>query len=39
MTRSPKQVVEEGYDRIAQRHAEWAAGVRTEERARYLAAL
>lgn len=37
MTRDPKQVVEEGYDRIAQRHAEWAAGVRTEERGRYLA--
>ena len=38
MAQGPKQVVEEGYDRIAERHAEWAAGVRAEERARYLAA-
>lgn len=38
MTRDPKQVVEEGYDRIAERHAEWATEVRTEERTRYLAA-
>lgn len=36
MSQHPKQVVEDGYDRIAQRHREWAGGVRTEERARYL---
>lgn len=35
----PKQVVEEGYDRIAERHLEWAQSVRTEERARYAAVL
>lgn len=33
-----KRIVEEGYDRIAHLHAEWAARVRSEERARYLAA-
>ena len=37
MNRDPKKVVEQGYDRIAERHTEWAAGVRTKERARYLA--
>jgi len=35
----PKRVVEEGFDRIAARHAEWAGRTRTEERARYLAVL
>jgi SAM-dependent methyltransferase len=38
MTRDPKHVVKQGYDRIAERHAQWAAGVRTEERERYLSA-
>lgn len=33
----PKRLVADGYDRIAERHAEWAAGVRTAERARYTA--
>lgn len=33
-----KQIVEEGYDRIAHLHADWAARARSEERARYLAA-
>jgi ubiquinone/menaquinone biosynthesis C-methylase UbiE len=31
----PKRLVAESYDRVAERHAEWAAAVRTEERARY----
>lgn len=31
----PKQVVEQGYDRIAERHLEWAQTTRVEERARY----
>jgi len=31
----PKRIVAEGYDRIAERHAEWAATVRGDERARY----
>jgi protein-L-isoaspartate O-methyltransferase len=35
----PKQVVEEGYDRIAEQHLEWAQGTREEERARYTAVL
>jgi SAM-dependent methyltransferase len=34
----PKRVVEEGFDRIAQRHAEWASRTRVPERACYLAA-
>jgi cyclopropane fatty-acyl-phospholipid synthase-like methyltransferase len=33
----PKRLVAESYDRIAERHAEWAAAVRAEERARYTA--
>lgn len=33
----PKRLVADSYDRIAERHAEWAAAVRTEERARYTA--
>lgn len=35
----PKRIVEEGFDRIAGRHAEWARGTRTEERTRYLSIL
>ena len=31
----PKRIVEDGYDRIAEGHAEWANRTRTEERARY----
>lgn len=31
----PKRIVEEGYDHIAERHAEWAGRTRTEERERY----
>ena len=31
----PKQVVEEGYDQMAERHHEWAQNARAEERARY----
>lgn len=38
-TLDPKQVVEEGYDRIAKRHLEWAQSVRVEERARYTSVL
>jgi len=34
----PKRIVEEGFDHIAQRHAEWAGRTRVAERARYLAA-
>ena len=37
MTGDPKQVVAMGYGRIAERRAGWAAGVRTEERARLVA--
>lgn len=35
----PKQVVEQGYDRIAERHLEWIHDSRTEERARYTSVL
>jgi len=35
----PKQVVEQGYDRIAERYVEWAQDGRTEERARYTSVL
>jgi len=35
----PRQLIADSYDRIAERHAEWAATVRTEERARYAARL
>ncbi len=35
----PRRIVEEGYDRIAERHLEWAQVVRAEERARYTAIL
>ena len=35
----PKQVVQEGYDRIAERHLEWSPTVRSEERARYTSGL
>jgi len=31
----PKQIVADGYDRIAERHAEWSRGVRVDERERY----
>lgn len=31
----PKRIVEQGYDRIAERHAEWAGRTRVEERERY----
>jgi SAM-dependent methyltransferase len=37
--RDPKRIVEEGYDRIAERHAEWASRTRTEERTRYVTLL
>jgi SAM-dependent methyltransferase len=35
----PRRTVEDGYDRIAERHAAWALETRTEERARYAAVL
>lgn len=35
----PKRVVQEGYDRIAEEHLEWAQSTREEERARYTAVL
>ncbi len=35
----PKRVVEQGYDRIAERHLEWVHGIRAEERARYTSVL
>jgi ubiquinone/menaquinone biosynthesis C-methylase UbiE len=35
----PKQVVEEGYDRIAERYLDWARTGRAEERARYTSVL
>jgi len=35
----PKRLVAESYDRVAERYVEWTAGVRTEERARYIARL
>jgi len=35
----PKRIVREGYDRIAERYAAWAAGGRADERARYAAVL
>lgn len=35
----PKQVVAEGYDRIAEKYSEWTQGVRVEERNRYTSVL
>ena len=35
----PKQIVADGYDKIAEQHEEWASSVRVEERARYTAVL
>jgi SAM-dependent methyltransferase len=35
----PKQIVAQGYDTIAGRHAEWASLTRTDERERYTAVL
>ncbi len=35
----PKQVVRDGYDTMAERHAAWAQGIRLEERARYTQVL
>lgn len=35
----PKEVVARGYDRIAERYATWAAGVRVRERDRYTTVL
>ncbi len=35
----PKQIVQEGYDDIAERHLEWAQTTRSEERARYTSVL
>jgi SAM-dependent methyltransferase len=35
----PKQIVAQGYDAIAERHAEWAGRTRTDERERYTAVL
>lgn len=35
----PKEIVAQGYDRIAKRYAEWSPGVRVEERERYTAML
>ncbi|MBN1976131.1 MAG: methyltransferase domain-containing protein [Anaerolineae bacterium] len=35
----PKRVVAEGYDRIAEKHLEWAQSVRAEERERYTSVL
>lgn len=36
---NPKKIVADGYDRIAERHLEWALDARAEERARYTDAL
>ena len=36
---NPKQIVADGYDRIAEQHEEWASHVRMEERAKYTAVL
>jgi ubiquinone/menaquinone biosynthesis C-methylase UbiE len=33
----PKQIVADGYDRIAERHAIWASGIRVDEREYYTA--
>src|SRR2546422_1070901 len=35
----PKELVQRGYDAIAERHAAWTLGVRVEERERYTALL
>ena len=35
----PKQIVSEGYDRIAEQYTEWARGVHKEKRAKYTAVL
>jgi ubiquinone/menaquinone biosynthesis C-methylase UbiE len=35
----PKQIVSQGYDRVAERHAEWAGCIRREERSRYTSVL
>ncbi|MFQ5795449.1 MAG: class I SAM-dependent methyltransferase [Candidatus Bipolaricaulia bacterium] len=35
----PKQIVAQGYDRIDERHSEWASRVRKEERAQYTSIL
>jgi SAM-dependent methyltransferase len=35
----PKQIVADGYDRIAERYCAWASQVRQEERAKYMAVL
>jgi SAM-dependent methyltransferase len=35
----PKQIVAQGYDAMAERHAEWAGRTRTDERERYTAVL
>jgi SAM-dependent methyltransferase len=35
----PKQIVREGYDRIAERYSEWIETTRSEERARYTRVL
>jgi SAM-dependent methyltransferase len=37
--KDPKSLVESSYDRIAERHREWAGRTRTEERERYAAVL
>jgi ubiquinone/menaquinone biosynthesis C-methylase UbiE len=36
---NPKRTVEHGYDRVAERHAEWASHTRTDERLRYTSVL
>lgn len=35
----PKQIVADGYDKIAEQHEQWAGKVRIEERAKYTAVL
>jgi hypothetical protein len=33
----PKQIVADGYDRVAERHAAWASNIRVDEREYYTA--
>lgn len=35
----PKQIISQGYDRLAERHAEWAGCIRRQERAHYTSVL
>ena len=37
--KNPKKIIEDGYDRVADRYGTWSAGIRIEERARYMSIL